>query len=226
MKKLIPMIALCLPCFAQILTLTCPASVKAGTTLTCAASLTASSGSAGLQFTVTSPPTLGTLTSNSTGASLSVSKSAYQTATSILLGGFGPGGGLAPIGVPGSLNTSQMGDGIVVNLNWQIPSTLANQTVQISLAGGILPPMATTPDGSMLPLTPNPPQSVAVLPNINFCDVDGDGQVNQADVTAQIALVLTFPQSSKCSRNANGCNVGAVEIVTVAALGGVCKATQ
>lgn len=220
MKKLIPLTALCASCFAQTLVLTCPATVKAGTALICSASLANGQGAAGLQFTVTAASSIGTLTASSTGSAASAGKTVYQTGTSVILGGFGPPG------VPGSLNSGQMSDGIVANLNWLVPASLGNQNVQISLVGGAVSALATSSTGSLIPVTPSFPVSVSVLPSINFCDIDGNGQVNQADVTAQRLLVVTFPQSASCPRNLNGCNVGAIEIVANAALGGMCTATQ
>jgi len=210
----------CFTGFAQSLSQTCPASVKAGTTLTIPVSLVNGQSASGLQYTVTAPSNLGTLTALVAGSAVTNSKQLYQTGSVILIGGFGP----PPTG--GSLNSSQMSDGVVANLMWQVPASLGNQTVQISITGATIPMVATSPSGVVIPLTANPPCAVSVLPSANFCDLNGDGVVNQADVTVQRTLVTTFPQPSNCARNTNGCNVGAIQIVVNAALGGACTATQ
>ncbi len=218
--KVIAILLFAVSSYAQTLPLTCPTTVKAGTALIAAVSLLNGQGAAGAQFTVTATSSLGTLTASSTGAAASAGKTVYQTGTSVILGGFGPPG------VPGSLNSGQMADGVIANLSWLVPASLGNQNVQISIAGGAVPALATSSSGSIIQVTPGPTCAVSVLPSTNFCDIDGNGVVNQADVTAQRLLVVTFPQSATCPRNANGCNVGAIEIVAVAAMGGACTATQ
>jgi len=205
--------------FGQLLSIACPSNVRAGATLTCQVSITNGQGPAGIQFTATSTPSLGTLTAASAGSAAGAFKGIAIASPAVLLAGFGPP-------APGTLNTGVFPDGLLATLTWQVPAALANQFVQITLAGGALPALATSSSGSPIPVTAGPSASVSVLPSISPCDINGDGQTNQADVTAQLGFIMTFPQSAKCARDSTGCGVTALEIVINAALGGQCTATQ
>lgn len=226
MKKLFLLLAFCLPCLpAQTLSLgSCPTSVKVGTaaspsTISCTVTIANGQGPSGFQYTVTTTPSLGTPTVTPTGSAAGALKDAFVSGNVIIQGGFGPP-------APGTLNAGLIPDGAIATLTWAVPASLANTNVTITLAGGALPAEATSPTGSAIPVTVGPAVSVSVLPSTNFCDVNGDGQVNQADVTAQIAYVMTFPQSTKCARDGTGCNVTSVQLVVNAALGGVPACTQ
>ena len=222
MRKLLALLAtLSASACAQLLTLNCPITgVKAGTDLICTASFT-NQTAAGLQFTVTAPSQLGPVTITAGASTIAAGKTVYQVGSSAIIGGYGP----PPTSA--TLNANQFSDGIAAILTWHLPASLGPQNVQISLGGGQVPPIATLPSGMVVSVTPNPPQPVSILPSVNFCDINGDGLVNQADVTAQRNLVMTFPQPSNCARNASGCNVGAIQIVANAAVpNGSCTATQ
>lgn len=209
------------PCFAQTLSLTCPTGqVKVGTTLSIPVVLAGSGGGlTGLQFTATSTPSLGTLAVTSSGTAAAAAKSTFVSGTVVVEGGFGP-----PF--PGTLNSNMIADGTIATLAWTVPTALANQTVTITLAGGALPLKATNAAGSLSGVSPGFSCAVSVLANTSLCDLDGNGAVDQSDVDAQRTMVMTFPQVAKCARDANGCWVGAIQIVATAALGGQCNATQ
>lgn len=210
--------------FAQTLTMTCPASVKGGATLTVPVTLAGSGGGiAGFQLTATTIPAFGPLTAAATGTASAVSKGAYvsPTGNSVVVGGFGP---------PGTLNAGFIANGTVLNLNWAIPATLPGQTttIQINLAGGAIPLTGTDANGGVIGIGAGPLCTVAVSGSTvtNFCDLNGDGKVDQSDVTAQVSLLFAVPQTPKCARDATGCGVTALEIVANAALGKACTATQ
>lgn len=220
MKKLLISFAMIsVSAFAQTLSLTCPANVKAGSPLNVTVSITNNQGMAAWGYTATATPALTGMLAISAGSALGALKGVSVSGSSVLQGGLGP----PP---PTTLNNSLIPDGPVTLLTWQVPASLANQTITISLAGGAFPPNASSASGSAIPLTAGPSCAVPVLPSVNFCDLNGDGVVNQADATAEVALILTFPQSAKCARDSTGCGATAAEIVINAALGGKCTATQ
>lgn len=220
MKTLLIIFAmLSVSAFAQTLSLACPASVRVGTALTCQVSIVNDQGSAGIQFTATSTPSLGTLTAQSAGSAAGALKGIAIASPSVLIDGFGPP-------APGTLNAGLFPDGLLATLTWQVPASLANQNISITLAGGALPAEATSATGSLIAVTAGPQSAVSVLPSISLCDLDGNGVTDQADVTAQLGMIMTFPHSAKCARDATGCGVTALQVVVNAALGGKCTATQ
>ncbi len=203
------------------MSLTCPnGQIKPGTSLAIPVTIVGSGGGlVAFQWTVTVTPSMGTMSVASAGSAANAAKSIFVSGGSIVQGGFGP-----PL--PGTLNATPISDGTLATLGWTVPQSLAGQTVNISIAGGAVPIKGTNANGDVSGINPGPTCAVSVLPNTNFCDINGDGVVTQADVDAQRVMVLTFPQPAKCARNADGCWVGAIQIVTAAALGGQCTATQ
>ncbi len=219
--KILLSLLLSLPLIGQNIGLTCPNTVRAGTPLSITTSLTNSQGSAGLQYTITAPSSLGAFTVTSAGSATAALKAVYLAGFSLIQAGAGP----PPPGQP--LNASMISDGPISTITWQVPAGLGNQNVTISIAGGAVPPLATSATGQPIAVTAGPSCAVSVLPSISLCDINGDGVTDQLDVNAQRSMVLTFPQVSNCARTSSGCNVTAVQIVINAAMpGGVCTATQ
>ncbi len=210
-----------LPLIGQNIGLNCPVSVRAGNPLSVTTSLTNSQGSVGLQYTVTAPSALGAFTVTSTGSASASFKAVYLAGFSLIQAGAGP----PPPGQP--LNASMISDGPISTITWPVvPAGLGNQNVTISIAGGAIPPLATSATGQPIAVTAGPSCAVSVLPSISLCDINGDGVTDQLDVNAQRSMVLTFPQVSNCARSSSGCNITAVQIVINAAMGGACTATQ
>jgi len=209
-------------CFAQTLSLTCPTSVKAGTALNCTVSISSAQNTSGVQYTVTTSAPLGTLTATAIGSAAGANKTTSVFGSSVLQVGSGP---------PGTLNAALIPDGSLATLTWTVPTSLANQTIQLSLGGSsILPAAATSQNGSVIAVAVTPFLIVSVLPNVSLCDLNGDGVVNQADVTLQQSMVMSNPQSANCARNSSGCGVWAIQIIINATgapgTSGLCTATQ
>ena len=219
--KLALFLALAGWCGAQTLTLGCarpPAGAKA---LACTISFTSGAGlspAAQIQGTITSTPALGAITATIAGTAASAGKVISVSGNSFIIGGNSSASGMPP------LNATPMADGLVANLTIAIPTGLTGN-VTLTLAGGALVPFASSASGSGFALTPNPALSVSIL-GTNFCDIDGNGQVNQADVAAE--QVLVFSQSPKGIRGSGSSpSVTDLQIVVNAALpGGTCMATQ
>ncbi len=218
MKRIMLFVLSAAALLGQTLSLTCPTSVKAGTALNATTSIANAQGTVGVQYTATPSQPLGSLIASSIGSVAAANKATTTSGNSVIQIGSGP---------PGTLNKSLIADGNLANLNWTVPNSLANQNITITLAGpSPMPAAATDANGSPIQVIVNPACAVSVLPNTSLCDINGDGVTDQADVTAQKGLVMTFPQSSKCARDASGCGVTAIQIVINAALGGACTATQ
>ncbi len=204
---------------AQTLGLNCPTSVKAGNALNVVTTIANAQGTVGVQYTATPSQPLGTMLASSIGSALAANKTTSVNGNSVLQAGSGP---------PGTLNKSLIADGTLANLNWTVPASLANTNMTITLGGtSPVPAKATDVNGLPISVNVNPPCAVSVLPNTSLCDLNGDGVTNQTDVTAQLGLIMTFPQSPTCARDANGCGVNALQIVINAALpGGICTADR
>jgi hypothetical protein len=145
---------------------------------------------------------------------------AQKVASSI--SGFGP---VVVVG-SGTLNVTPIADGLVANISVALPAALANTNLTCTIQGGVLPALgASVPPTVSVIETTNPPVSVSVLPSISLCDINGDGQTNQSDVTAELNAVMA--QTAGFDRNGDGkTDVVDLEIVIAAATGGVCTASQ
>lgn len=213
--------------FAQTLSMTCPAApVALGTNVTIPLTLAGSGGGlVGIQGTVTVTPPVGAITAVTTGGAAAAGISAYVSTVngiSFLLGGFGPPPPSAP------LNNAAIANGLVANVTLAIPSTLSGATsLQVSLAGGIVPLLGTGPSPGNIGITAGPACTIPIK-TTNLCDLNGDGLVTQSDVQAQVALL--FSQAANCARDANGCTVSAIDIVVnatgVNGTSGKCTATK
>lgn len=176
------------------------------------------SPAAAIQGCVVSSPPLGALSATIVGSALSSNKVITVAGNCFLIGGTGSASGTPP------LNANAIADGTIAALSIVIPSGFAGN-VSIALTGGALPPLASSSAGSGFNLTPNPPVSVSILPSISFCDINGDGQTNQGDVAAEMALV--FAQDPKGVRGSSSApSIADLETVINAAMGQPCTAIK
>lgn len=166
---------LCLPAllFAQVGP-NCP-NGTAGQDLAC--SINAAAGSpAAAQLTLVAPAPWGLPTVTTGAAAAAAQKSAgCQFPSGIcLVWGFNPF--VIP---PGEL----------IHLVFHIPSNVSGQFL-IGVAGVL---EADTGANRIAGITANPPFAVSVSPSANYCDVNGDGVFNQADVNALAAAIAATP---------------------------------
>ena len=213
MNKLL--FAFSIPCLAGTLTLAPPVSPRAGTTAIWTVTLASGGGPAGLQWTFSCDHTVGTITMAPAGTALAAQKVATSNSS----------GSVVTVG-SGTLNTTPIADGLVANISVALPTALANTNLTCTIQGGTLPALgASTPPTIAVVETPNPPVSVSVLPSISLCDINGDGQTNQSDVTAELNAVMA--QTAGFDRNGDGkTDVVDLEIVIAAATGAACTASQ
>ena len=205
MKKLFLFAIFSLPLWAQsaALNLSCTNNVRAGTTLTCSIALSGGSLPAGLQWTFASSSPVGPIVVTPAASATTAQKSiACNAANMCLLTG---------------INANQIADGVLATLAIPIPAATGNLQMTVNLS-------ATTGaslSGTALATAANPPVSVSIS---SGCDVNGDGQTNAADVTAEQNGVLAIPQTAIDLNQDGNLNVVDVQIVINAARGLACTA--
>lgn len=115
------------------------------------------------------------------------------------------------------INANQIADGALANLSIPIPAGSGNRQMTLNLSATIGASLL----GTALSATANPPVSVSVS---SGCDINGDGQTNAADVTAQQNGVLAMPQTSSDLNSDGKSDVVDVQIVINAVRGLACAA--
>jgi hypothetical protein len=128
------------------LTIGCPSSASSHTGLVCQVTISNSHGAAcAYQFTATSKPTLGGMTVTPVGSAVVAAKVAASSNNLVLIGGMGS----ATV----ARNANSIPDGAIASLAFAVPAILVGQTVNLTLAGGTLPPMGTTAAGLGITVT-------------------------------------------------------------------------
>jgi len=198
-------------CCAQgALTLSPPTNPRAGTNATWTITLSGGTAPAALQWNFSCDHALGTVATVASGTAVAAGK----TATALANGNT----------VLTAFNQTAIADGIVATVTAALPAALANVNLICNISSPTFLTLGATPAGTSLVETPNPPVSVSILPAINFCDVNGDGLINTTDVTAERTSVLN---QTAADRNGDGkTDIVDLQIVTNAAIGGGCTATQ
>jgi hypothetical protein len=115
------------------------------------------------------------------------------------------------------VNANQIADGALANLNIPIPAGSGNRRMTLNLSATVGASLL----GTVLSATANPPVSVSVS---SGCDINGDGQTDDADVTAQQNGVLATPQTAGDLNSDGKSDVVDVQIVINAARGLACAA--
>lgn len=205
MKKLFLFAISSLPLLAQsaALNLSCTNNVRAGTTLTCSIALSGGSLPAGLQWTLASSSPIGAVVVMPAAAATTAQKGiACNAANTCLLTG---------------INANQIADGVLATLAIPIPATSGNLQMTVNLSATIGASLA----GTAVVTTANPPVSVSIL---SGCDIDGDGQTNATDVTAEQNGVLAIPPTASDLNLDGKLDVVDVQIVINAARGLACTA--
>jgi len=205
MKKLLLSALFSLPLWAQsaTLNLSCSNNVRAGSTLTCSITLSGGSLPAGLQWTLATSSPVGAVIVTPAAAVISAQKNFLCNAANMCL-------------LTG-INANQIADGALANLSIPLPAGSGNRQMTLNLSATIGASLL----GTALSATANPPVSVSVS---SGCDINGDGQTNAADVTAQQNGLLATPQTSS-DLNSDGKSVVLyVQIVINAVRGLACAA--
>ncbi len=205
MKKLLLSALFSLPLWGQpaTLTLSCSNSVHAGSTLTCSIALAGGSLPAGLQWTLATSSPVGAVVVTPAAAVTAVQKNFLCNAANMCL----------LIGV----NANQIADGALATLGIPIPAGSGNRQMILNLSATIGASLLGTPVSA----TANPPVSVSIL---SGCDINGDGQTNAADVTAEGNGVLAVPQTASDLNSDGKPDVVDVQIVINAVRGLACAA--
>jgi len=205
MKKLLLSALFSLPLWAQsaTLNLSCSNNVRAGSTLTCSITLSGGSLPAGLQWTLATSSPVGAVIVTPAAAVISAQKNFLCNAANMCL-------------LTG-INANQIADGALANLSIPIPAGSGNRQMTLNLSATIGASLL----GTALSATANPPVSVSVS---SGCDINGDGQINAADVTAQQNGLLATPQTSSDLNSDGKSDVVDVQIVINAARGLACAA--
>lgn len=201
MKSFFPFL-LVLSLQAQTITLTGPGTVTAGGTATLTVSVigTATSNPAALQWTMGLPA--GFAIGTPAATSSDPSGDAAYCGTSICL-------------VAGSV--TKLSDGNIATIPITVAPTAALGVASIALSGLF---GADINGFNVNGLTSGALYSVTVTPSP--CDVNGDGQINVADVLAVI-LGDIGKQACPISAANGGCSIVAIQQVIIAATGGACK---
>jgi len=186
-------------------------TVRAGTaiTLTVAINGTASTNAAAVQFSIpsmgwTETPTIGTSESGTPAKTIQCAIVSGQL-NCIVYG----------------LNSNPLADGTLATLSVTLPRNLATGTTSLSLTNTL----AADNNGSTVTVGAAAPFA---LSTVSVCDVNGDGTVTAADMTAALPYYL---QQSTCTPvfdlNSDGvCNVLDLQILATAIGGGACNAKQ
>jgi hypothetical protein len=205
MKKLLLSALFSLPLWAQsaTLTLSCPNNVHAGSTLSCSVALSGGSLPAGLQWTLATSSPVGAVVVTPAAAVASAQKNFLCNAANMCL-------------LTG-INANQIADGALATLSIPIPAGSGSRQMTLNLSATIGASLL----GTALSATANPPVSVSVS---SGCDINGDGQINDADVTAQQNGLLATPQTSSDLNSDGKSDVVDVQIVINAARGLACAA--
>ena len=187
---------------AQTLTLTGPASVKQGKSVTLNLGVGGPVVAAGLQWTVGLPVGF-TATSVIGGAGTTAAKTLYCTSDAALCLLVG-------------MNTTAIGNGTVAVYSLAVPSTATLGANPIPLSGLV----AVNAAGGSLAITPGATYSILVLAKQ---DINGDGVVDNADVQLmidQVRAARTNPAACVDDMNADGkCDLVDVFNVVLKALG-------
>ena len=180
-----------------------PASVYPGAaSLTIAVSGSAGNNLAGLQFTITLPTgmTLGTPV---------VSPAWAANGFSIYCGT------AVCVIINVTTITPTVADGTMATIPVNVAATVAPGSASISLTGTL----GATGAGLNVTTSAGPAMSMKVL---SFCDINGDGVVNLADVTIVIDAIIG---TGTCPLTA-GCSLQTVLAVVQNSLGGACTLTS
>jgi hypothetical protein len=200
--RTIAMLALSLPLWGQ-LSVSCPSTIVAGATLNCSAML---SGSAPAINGVTwvLPPSLGTPVITAGTAAVAAGKIIKCNGLACIVYG---------------INTTTMAAGELEKIAIPIPSTLQGN-IQIGLTGAA----EGDAQGNAIVVTVNPPVTVSVSPSLSKCDVNGDGQINSADVAVMLDSALGISPVAHDLNGSGFTTVLDVQIVIYAAQGLGCNA--
>lgn len=211
MKTLLLLAPLFSTCFAQgALTLAPPSNPRAGSTAIWTVTLSGNTSPAALQWTFGCDHTIGTVVAAAAGTAAAAQKSTSIAATGTL--------------IVAGLNATPIADGLIATITVGLPAALSNVNLTCTIQGGILPALGSSGTATAIVETPNPPASVLILPSLSLCDVNQDGQTNATDVTLERTAVQN---QTAADRNGDGLtNILDLQIVTNAALGQACAATQ
>lgn len=185
------------------ITLTGPATARAGQTVMLALSAAgaANSGAAALQWALSLPPGY---TATVTGGTADPDKTATCTAT-------------GSVCVLWALDATIMGNGPIASIALKVPATATPGPVSLALSGLV----ASDATGSNLPLAP--PAAPLSLTILDRRDINGDGTVNAADVTLMLNEVIASQANpAACVDDQTGdgqCNVIDVMVVVLKVLG-------
>lgn len=216
--KLLLAALLALPFVANgsvIITRVCtPSPVKPGGTLVCTDTLsggnTAANGPNGLQWQFTPSQALGN-PAVTAGAALTIASKSVS---------INPNGNGLIIAV--GINQTLIADGVLAVVTYSVPITAACPGNAPCLVLNPSNSIGSSTTGTAIPVTINPTGAVSIINP--FCDVNGDGAVNDSDVAAEITAVF---MGTAADRNLdNKTNVQDVILVSVAAHGGGCLATH
>jgi Dockerin type I domain len=205
MKKLLLSALFSLPLWAQsaTLNLSCASNVRAGSTLTCSIALAGGSLPAGLQWTLATSSPVGAVVITPAATVTAVQKNFLCNAVNMCL-------------LTG-INANQIADGALATLSIPIPAGSGARQMTLNLSATIGASLL----GTAVSATANPPVSVSIL---SGCDINGDGQTNAADVTAEQNGVLAMPQTASDLNSDGNADVVDVQIVINAARGFACAA--
>jgi len=205
MKKLLLFALFSLPLWAQsaTLNLSCSNNVRAGSTLTCSIALAGGSLPAGLQWTLATSSPVGAVVVTPAAAVTAVQKNFLCNAVNMCL-------------LTGII-ANQIADGALATLSIPIPAGSGNRQMTLNLFATVGASLL----GTAVSATANPPVSVSIL---SGCDINGDGQTNAADVTAEENGVLAIPQAASDLTSDGKSDVVDVQIVINAVRGLACTA--
>lgn len=187
-------------------------SVYPGATVNLNLNLVGSSGQniAGLQFTHSNNLLSGaTLTLGVGPASTTATKGLYCTTVAPVVC-------LLTGDVSGVLSNLTYSDGVVETIQFVVPASTPVGVQSLSLTNLV----AASLTGSSVPFTFPTPLSLTVL---SFCDLNGDGVTNAADVLMAVNESLGNQTCADTLGNSGGCNAVFVERIVTAATGGACK---
>lgn len=193
MKLLLSLLAVA--CYGQT-TLTLaglPTNVRSGATIT--GTISATGDGAANQFTIQA-------SADVTGITVQAGTAATAAGKSVQCGPFSGGQILCLIY---GVNQTVIANGQIATFTATVAAKPAANSIPFSLTNLF----TSDPTGNTIATTANPLVAVPVLSN---CDINGDGLVNQSDLTAEVSAVL-----------AGAGNVTAVQKVIVAMLTGSCS---
>ena len=173
------------------LALSCPATTR-GSSFHCSVALSGQA-SAGAQATINVPPDIAALTVTAGASAVAATKnvSANMLASGKLTF------------IVWGVDTNLLQPGAIADIAFDLVAAPAAVTEAIGLSGAVQADLMGTP-------IPTAVSAPAIITRLSPCDVNGDGQVDAADVSVMVGFALvvagggTLSSNQKCDLNGDG----------------------